>query len=117
MLTNLLTETTAPATTAANTQPPYFFYAILIGLLVLMFMSQRKRKKAAEQVKSQVVAGAHVMLTSGIYGKIVSIDEDRVSLDLGSTTIVVARGAVARVVDAPVAKKAPAKKAKPASEK
>lgn len=119
MLSNLLTATPATSTATANAEPPYFFYAVLIGLLVLMFLSQRKRKKAAEQVKSQVVAGAHVMLTSGIFGKIVSIEDDRVKLDLGSTVIEVARGAVARVVDAPAASKAKpaAKKTKPASEK
>ena len=98
-------------TTTANAEPPYLFYAVLIGLLVMMFLSQRKRKKAAEEVKSKVVAGAHVMLTSGIYGQIEAIEEDRVTLNLGSTSIVVARGAVARVVEAPVA--APKKKAAP----
>lgn len=124
MLSNLFTATAATNATPSDTTPPYFFYAVLIGLLVLMFLSQRKRKKAAEQVKSSIVAGAHVMLTSGIFGKIVSINEDRVKLDLGSTVIEVAKGAVSRVVDAPAATpkakpaaKPAAKKTKPASEK
>jgi preprotein translocase subunit YajC len=101
----------------------------MIGMVVLlggfMYMSGRKRKAQAAELASKVVVGAKVMLTSGIYGEVVSINDDRVKLLCSpTTTLEVARGAVLRVVDnakpivteaAPVAKKPAAKK--PAAKK
>jgi hypothetical protein len=67
------------------------------------------------------------MLGSGIYGTITAVEGDRVTLKSGSSTLVVAKGAIMRTVNVaepaaaeptatatpvkPVAKKAPAKPA------
>ena len=93
---------------------------VMIGMVVIlgafMYFSGRKRKAQAAELASKVVVGAKVMLTSGIYGEVVTLADDRVALKIsGNTTIEVARGAVLRVVEnakpeAPVAKPAAAKK-------
>jgi preprotein translocase subunit YajC len=83
---------------------------LLLALLFLggmVFFSSRKRKKAAAELKTQVVKGAYVMLTSGIYGKILSIDDNRVELETApGQKLTVALGAVRSVEEEPV-KKAP----------
>jgi preprotein translocase subunit YajC len=94
------------------------FPIILIGgMVVFMMLSGRKRKAQAAEMATKVVAGAKVMLTSGIYGEIVSITDDRITLkSAGSTVLEVAKGAVVRVVENAPEKKATAAK-KPAVKK
>ncbi len=96
-----------------------FMFAAIGFLIVLMVMQSRKRKKQAEELANSLAVGVWVMLTSGIYGQIVAVNEDRISLRAGESTLLVAKGAVMRTVDAPaealvkktVAAKAPAAKA------
>ncbi len=109
-------------------------YGALGVMIVMMVMNNRKRKKQAADLQSAVVEGAYVMLTSGIYGKIVAIDEARVTIEsTPGTVLTVNRLAVrqvetnyeapkpavkktaAKAVVKPAAKKAPAKK--PAAKK
>lgn len=81
-----------------------FFLLALIFLGVWIFISGRNRKKTAEKLRSQVVKGASVMLTSGIFGKILSVKEDRVELETApGQKLTVAIGAVSRIEQAPKA--------------
>lgn len=97
------------------------FPIILIGgMVVFMVISGRKRKAQAAEMASKVLPGAKVMLSSGIYGDIVSITDDRVTLQSASSTLEVAKGAVIRVVENAPEKKTLAKKPaakKPAAKK
>lgn len=89
------------------------------AMIVFMITSSRKRKAQAAQMASKVAVGAKVMLSSGIYGEITNIIEDRVVLkSAGSTSLEVAKGAVVRVIENAPEKKAAAPKAvKPAAKK
>lgn len=96
-------------------------YVILFGLMGLMWNNGRKRKKAALEMQSSLGAGSEVMLTSGIYATIVSVDGDKFTVKSGTSTLVVAKAAILRQVaaapkakPATPAKKAPAKAAKTA---
>jgi len=81
-----------------------FFFLALTFLGVWIFISGRNRKKAAEKLRSEVVKGASVMLTSGIFGKIVSVKDDRVELETApGQKLTVAIGAVSRIEQAPKA--------------
>lgn len=81
-----------------------FFFLALTFLGVWIFISGRNRKKAAEKLRSEVVKGASVMLTSGIFGKILSVKEDRVELETApGQKLTVAIGAVSRIEQAPKA--------------
>ena len=83
-----------------------FLLLALTFLAVWMFVSSRNRKKAAEKLRTEVVKGAYVMLTSGIYGKILSVKEDRVDLETApGQQLTVAIGAVRGIETPP---KAPA---------
>lgn len=96
---------------------------LLIGMVILfggfMYFNGRKRKTQAAELASRVVVGANIMLTSGIYGSIVSITDGRAVIMTANTTLIeVDKRAIGRVLEeasAPIAKKTPAKK--PAAKK
>lgn len=76
--------------------------AILAVLIFFMFRNGQKRKRDLESLQSKVVPGAEVMTNFGLFGTIVSIDEDdnKVELDIANGTVVtVHRQTIARVVD------------------
>lgn len=98
------------------------FLPLLIAgaMIVFMISSSRKRKAQATELASKLAVGAKVMLSSGIYGEITSINDDRVTLkSAGSTSLEVAKGAVMRVIENAPEKKAAAavKASKPAAKK
>ena len=79
-----------------------FLLLALTFLGVWIFVSGRNRKKAAEKLRSEVVKGATVMLTSGIFGKISSVKDDRIELETApGQKLTVAIGAVSRIDQAP----------------
>lgn len=87
-----------------------FLLAALAFLGAMLFYSSRKRKKAAETLQTQVVKGAYVMLTSGIYGKITAVLDNRVELEISpGTKILVAMGAVRSIEQEPKNSKPAAK--------
>jgi preprotein translocase subunit YajC len=72
-----------------------FLVVALAFLAAMLFYSSRKRKKAAETLQTQVVKGAYVMLTSGIYGKITAVLDNQVELETSpGNKMLVAMGAV-----------------------
>jgi len=80
----------------------------LIGVLIIfMFRNGKKRRQAMEQLQSGLRPGAGVMLQSGIFGIVESVDEEnsRVTILSGDSTLVVHRNAVGQItepVDAPI---------------
>lgn len=73
----------------------------LIGVLVIfMFRNGRKRRAQQEELQTKMVPGAEVMLQSGIYAFIESIDEEtaRATVVSGNSTFVVHRNAIGQVV-------------------
>jgi len=71
-----------------------------------MFRNGRKRQKDQAALQSQMVAGAEVMTNFGMYGTILSIDEEanKVALEIAPGTVVhLHRQTIARVVDPIVA--------------
>lgn len=94
-----------------------FFFMALSLLGIWIFVSGRRRKKAAEELKSQVVKGAFVMLTSGIYGRIANVKSDRIELETApGQKLTVALGAV-RSIEKDVTPPAPRKASKAAAPK
>lgn len=113
--------------------------SFLLPVLLIAFMgfilynSSRQRKRQAALIEAASVVGTEVMLGSGIYGIITAVEGDRVTLKSGTSTLVVAKGAIMRTVNAavpvvadpaatatatkPAVKKTPAKPAVKKSEK
>ncbi|MET4157971.1 preprotein translocase subunit YajC [Agromyces sp. PvR057] len=76
--------------------------AVLAVLIFFMFRNSRKRQAEAQQLQSKVQPGARVMTNFGVYGTIVSIDEEenQVLLEVSpGTVLTVHRQTVARVVE------------------
>ena len=76
--------------------------AVLALLVFFMFRNSRKRQKDTAALQSKMVAGANVMTNFGLYGTIVSIDEEenKVALQIAPGTIVdIHRQTIARVVE------------------
>ncbi|GAA3866346.1 hypothetical protein GCM10022381_07480 [Leifsonia kafniensis] len=76
--------------------------AVLAVLVFFMFRNGRKRKADQEKLQSTMVSGADVMTNFGLYGTIVSIDEEenKVALEIAPGTIVnIHRQTIARVVE------------------
>lgn len=80
-----------------------------VGLLVLvavmiffMFRSSRRRRRDAEELQSKIQPGAEVMTQHGIYGTLISLDEDKNEALIETTpgtVLRVHRQIIARVVD------------------
>jgi preprotein translocase subunit YajC len=76
--------------------------AVLAVLVFFMFRNGRKRQKDQAALHSQMVAGAEVMTNFGMYGTILSIDEEtnKVALEIAPGTVVhLHRQTIARVVE------------------
>jgi preprotein translocase subunit YajC len=79
------------------------FVLIVAVFWFLVIRPARKRQHEMTSVQSSIGAGSEVMLGSGIYGRVVSVADDTVRLEVApGTTVKVARQAVVRVVDRPV---------------
>ena len=80
--------------------------AVLAMLVFFMFRNGRKRKRDQEALQATMVVGAEVMTNFGMYGNIISIDEEanKVALEIAPGTIVnIHRQTIARVVEPVVA--------------
>jgi preprotein translocase subunit YajC len=92
--------------------------AVLAVLIFFMFRNSRKRQADARELQSKVQAGAKVMTNFGVFGTILSIDEDENQVLLETspgTVLTVHRQTVARVVEpkADVAEEAAAVEGEP----
>jgi preprotein translocase subunit YajC len=77
-------------------------YAVVILMVVFMIRNSRKQKQAREDLAKSVVKGAQVMTTAGIFGKVVSVDDDANEIVIESTPGTVLRmhrQSVASIVD------------------
>ncbi len=79
-----------------------FLPLILIALLfyVLVIRPGRKRQQDVAATQRGVTAGSRVMLTSGIFGTVVSLADETITLEVSpGTQLTVARQAVMRIVE------------------
>lgn len=64
-----------------------FSLLMLVGLVVLMYFMmirpQRKRQKEHEALVNAIAKGDEVVLTSGMLGKVVEVDDAYVAIDTG----------------------------------
>ena len=73
---------------------------ILLVFWFLIIRPQRRRQQQLSATQSSLGIGSEVMLTSGIFGSVVSLEDETIHLEIApGTTVKVARQAVVRVVD------------------
>lgn len=75
-------------------------FALVGVLIIFMIRNSRKRQAQAAEMQSKIAPGAEVMLQSGIFAVIESIDEEnnRATVTSGTSTLVVHRNAIGQVV-------------------
>lgn len=76
--------------------------AIALLFWFLIIRPQSRRQKAQVRMQSSLAVGDQVLLTSGFYGTLIALLDDRVEVELAPGTVVtVARGAIGTVVADP----------------
>ncbi|MFM9147758.1 MAG: preprotein translocase subunit YajC [Verrucomicrobiota bacterium] len=85
----------APAAEAPGGMSILLMYGLLlVGMYFLLFAPQRKRQKELEKLQSSLAVGDLVVAAGGIYGKVVSIKDDRITLELESGRMAVHKSSV-----------------------
>ncbi|WP_299923514.1 preprotein translocase subunit YajC [uncultured Nocardioides sp.] len=81
--------------------------AILALFWFMVVRPQQRRQKEVVRLQQSIEIGQRVMMSSGIYGTVVSLADDRARLEIApGTQIDIARAAIAKV-DEPLGQQAP----------
>lgn len=75
---------------------------LLAVMVIFMFRNSRKRKRDAEELQNKFVPGAEVMTQHGIYGTLISIDDEKNEAIIETTPgtkLRVHRQTISRVID------------------
>jgi preprotein translocase subunit YajC len=75
---------------------------LLAVMIIFMFRNNKKRQRDAENMKSNLVPGVELMTGSGLFGTVVSIDEEANKIVIESTPgtlLTIHRQAIARLID------------------
>ena len=106
MITHLLLTTGGDAAPAGGLDSNLLLniglFALLAVVIIFMFRSSRKRRADAEKLQTQMVPGVEVMTQHGIYGTLVSLDEENNEAIIETTPgtkLRVHRQTLARVVE------------------
>jgi preprotein translocase subunit YajC len=89
---SFLVNSAVAQTAAAPAQPAGFgdpvFLIMMVGMFAFMYFfiirPQRKRQKEHQNLVSALTKGDEVVLTSGLLGKIVKVDENYVVVETGN---------------------------------
>jgi preprotein translocase subunit YajC len=97
----LLDSAAETTSSSGNIWSVIAIYAVFIfALYFIMFRPQKKRQKEQEQMQNSVVNGDWILLTNGMYGKVVNVVNDCVIVEFGtnkSVMIPVLRNQIAAV--------------------
>jgi preprotein translocase subunit YajC len=73
-----------------------FIGALLVLMWALLIQPQRRRQQQQARLLSELAAGDDVVTIGGLYGRVQSVDEDAVMLEIApQTSVRVAKSAVA----------------------
>ena len=79
---------------------PFILIALVFWFLIVR--PQRKRQQDLANTQATLGMGSEVMLGSGIFGTVVSLEDETLQLEVApGTTVKVARQAVVRVISGP----------------
>jgi preprotein translocase subunit YajC len=92
---------------------------LLVVLVFFMFRNKKKRDRQQAELQTALVPGVEVMLTFGVYGTIVSIDDETTTAEVEvapGTVLKVHRQTLGRVVTPPVVAEADEVDGRPAGQ-
>ena len=79
------------------------FAAIAAAFWLLIIRPSSNRRKAQSALVASLAPGQRIMTTAGVFGTVVSIDADRVSVEISPGVVIeMLAAAIAQVVPAPV---------------
>jgi len=85
LIESAVAQTAGAAPQQAN---PMITFAMFAGLFAFMYFfiirPQRKRQKEHQDLVTNIAKGDEVVMTSGILGKVVKMDENYIVLDTGN---------------------------------
>lgn len=100
---HLITETTNEQGTGFQLDPlTIIMVLLLVVLIIFMVRSSRKRKQQAEELQSKMVPGKRIMTSSGIFGTLLWIDDEKLQAGIEvapGVELVVHRQILAQVVE------------------
>ena len=98
------TTAAADGTQAGGGGSMIFMIVILVVFFLVMIIPQKRRDKKIKQMLDAVKVGDRIRTIGGIYGTVVSVKEDLVTIETSSdkTKIVFAKGAISTVEAAEV---------------
>jgi preprotein translocase subunit YajC len=89
----------APAKTTGSSSSFLIIIVIFAILMIFMFRSQSRRRRSAQDTQRQVVDGARIRTTFGVYGTVIEGDDRNVIVEIApGTRIKMLRQAIALVV-------------------
>jgi len=93
-----------PSDTVSSLMQYILPIGILVLFVVLMIVPQRRRDKKIRAMLDSLKVGDNIKTIGGVYGKIVSLKEDLVTIETGpdKAKIVFTKGAIATVEEADV---------------
>jgi preprotein translocase subunit YajC len=66
----------------------YIFLGVMVvGLYFLMIRPDNKRKKAVQQMRKEISVGDDVISIGGIVGKVVEVDNDKITIETGEDQV------------------------------
>ncbi len=96
-------HTAAAASGGFQLDPLTIGLVLLLAVMVIfMFRNSRKRKRDAEALQNKFVPGAEVMTQHGIYGTLISVDDEKGEAIIETTPgtkLRVHRQTISRVID------------------
>ena len=89
-----------PAKTSTGGSSSLLIIIVIFAIMMIfMFRSQRRRQRATQDTQRQVIDGARVRTTFGVYGTVIEGDDRNVILEVApGTRIKMLRQAIAAVV-------------------
>lgn len=89
--------------------PLILMFAVFYFLLI---RPQQKRAKQHKEMVNSLRKGDEVITSGGMYGRVVDVQDDTVTLDLGKTEVTILRSAVSAMSTVPMPKEKKGKKDK-----
>lgn len=77
---------------------------LMVGMVLLMWLPSRKRKKQQKEMMDNMVPGKMIKTIGGMYGKIVAVKEDLVTIETmpDKVRLVFTKGAIATIEDSDI---------------
>ena len=73
---------------------------LVVAFVVLVVRPARRRQREFQALQTELQPGQRIMIASGIFGEIVTIDDDTIGLRVAENTVItVNRHAVSRVIE------------------